>query len=69
MIDLKSLEDGACYVVEFPFTSDRGDVERMAAKLEDGHWLTPNDGNYEDGPIPVEIAGYTVVAKIDLWAA
>jgi hypothetical protein len=40
----------------------------MVARLEDGRWLTPNDWAYEDGPIPVEIAGYTVVEKIDLWA-
>jgi hypothetical protein len=69
MIDLKNLEDGAYYIVEFPFTSERGDVERMVALYEDGRWLTPNDGAYEDGPIPGEVAGYTVIENVDIWAA
>lgn len=68
IIDLKDLEDGTHYVVEFPFTSERGDVQRTVAKFEDGRWLTTNEDAYEDDPPPAESSIFTAVAKIDLWA-
>jgi hypothetical protein len=65
---LTALKDGAHYIVEFPFTGGvHGDAERTVARLGNRRWLTPNDGVYEDGPIPVDVAQYRVVGEVDLW--
>lgn len=64
-----ALEEGSHYVVEFPFTSERGETERTVAQYEDGRFWTANDGAYEDGPPPAEDSIYTVIRKVDLWAA
>lgn len=69
-IELVELENDAYYVVEFPFTGGAHvDVERMIVQYEDGFWFSTNDAAYADGPIPVEVAGYRVIRKVDPWAA
>lgn len=68
---MDTLKDGHVYVVEFLFTGGpHGDVERMVVRYEAGHtprWRSFNDHGYEDGPIPVEVAGYRVVGEVDFW--
>jgi hypothetical protein len=65
-----TLEEGAFYVVEFPFTSEHGETERTVALYEDGCFWTTNEAAYDDdGPPPVEDSIFTGVRKIDLWAA
>jgi hypothetical protein len=64
------LENGAEYIVEFPFTGGpHGDVERTVVEYEDGFWFSTNDSAYADGPTPVDVADYRVIRKVDLWAA
>jgi hypothetical protein len=64
------LENGAKYIVEFPFTGGpHGDVERTVNEYEDGVWFSTNDAVYADGPMTVEGADYRVIRKVDLWAA
>jgi hypothetical protein len=31
-----------------------------------GRWHGPNDAGYQDGPVPVALADYVVVRKVDL---
>lgn len=65
-----TLEEGAHYVVEFPFTSEHGETERTVVLYEDGRFWSTNEAAYEDaGPPPAAEFGYTVVRRIDLWAA
>jgi hypothetical protein len=69
-IEPVEFENGADYVVEFPSTGGpHGDVERMIIQYEDGVWLSLGDAVYADGPIPVDVADYRVIRKVDLWAA
>jgi hypothetical protein len=60
------LEDGAYYVIEFPSDHPRDGAERMPMLYSNGHWFSVSDGDM--GGIPVEVADYKVVAKLDLWA-
>ena len=63
----KGLENGATYVVEFPFTNDgpHPDVARMFALHEKSFWYSFSD----DATISVEDADYRVIRKVDPWAA
>jgi hypothetical protein len=62
------LENGATYIVEFPFTNHgpHPDVERMFALYEKGFWYSFSG---DDATISVEDADYRVIRKVDLWAA
>jgi hypothetical protein len=64
------LEEGAFYVVEFPFTSELGESARTVAQYEHGRFWTTNEAAYDDDdPPPAEDSGFTAVRKIDLWPA
>ena len=54
------------YVAEFPFASDRGDVERTIIEIRDGLVRTLDDAA-ADGPLPIELSDYVPIRKISLW--
>lgn len=65
-----TLEEGAFYVVEFPFTSERGETDRTVVQYEHGRFWSTNEAAYDDaGPPRAETSIYTAVRKIDLRAA
>jgi hypothetical protein len=64
-----TLEDGHFYVVEFPFTSERGETERTVVQFEQGRFWSTNDAAVADAPSLAEDSIYTVIRKVDLWAA
>ena len=58
MTDKITLEDGAFYVVEFPFTSELEETARTVAQYERGRFWTTNEAGYDDeGPPPAEDFG------------
>ena len=70
MTDKITLEDGAFYVVEFPFTSELEETARTVAQYERGRFWTTNEAGYDDeGPPPAEDLGFTALRKINLWPA
>ena len=61
------LADDGWYVIELPSDHLRDGAERMPMLHSKGLWLTVGDAAYEDGPIPVDLAGYKIVSMLDLW--
>jgi hypothetical protein len=66
-----ALKEETSYVIELdpdPRARPGERPERFVMVHSRGYWHSTNDGAYEEGPIPVALAGYKVIAEIDLWA-